>query len=55
MGNALRKSTFSKDRCKLLLSKLYLNEPEKTQSAGKILCGGDGFMPQNHLPKMQTR
>jgi hypothetical protein len=36
MGNSLIKSTFSRDRCKLLLSKLYLDEPEKPQSDGKL-------------------
>ena len=36
MGNTLLKSTFSRDRFKLLLSKLYMNNPEKPSSAGKV-------------------
>ena len=36
MGNTLLKSTFSRDRFKLLLSKLYMNKPEKPSSAGKL-------------------
>ena len=36
MGNTLLQSTFSRDRFKLLLSKLYMNKPEKPSSAGKL-------------------
>ena len=36
MGNTLLKSTFSRDRFKLLLSKLYMIKPEKPSSAGKL-------------------
>ena len=35
MGNALIKSTFSRDRFKLLFSKIYVNSPEKPSSASK--------------------
>ena len=35
MGNAVIKATFSRDRFKLLLSKLYLNTPEKPSDACK--------------------
>ena len=36
MGNTLLNSTFSRDRFKLLLSKLYMNKPEKPSSAGNF-------------------
>ena len=36
MGNTSLNSTFSRDRFKLLLSKLYMNKPEKPSSAGKL-------------------
>jgi hypothetical protein len=36
MGNTSIKSTFYRDRCKLLLSELNMNELEKPQSAGKL-------------------
>ena len=36
IGNTLLQSTFSRDRFKLLLSKLYMNKPEKPSSGGKL-------------------
>ena len=36
MGNTLLKSTFSRDRFKLLLFKHYINKPEKPSSAGRL-------------------
>jgi len=35
MGNAVIKATFSRDRFKCLLSKLYFNTPEKPSDACK--------------------
>lgn len=36
LGNAAIKKAISRDRCKLLLSKIYFNNPEKPPDAGKI-------------------
>jgi hypothetical protein len=36
MGNTLIKSTFYRDRCKLLLLEVNMNEVEKPQSTGKL-------------------
>lgn len=36
LGNALIKSVISRDRCQLLLSKLYFNNPEKPDNASKL-------------------
>ena len=36
MGNELLKKTFARDRFKLLMSKLYVNHPNKPQDADKL-------------------
>lgn len=36
LGNAAIKKAISRDRCKLLLSKMYFNDPMKPTNAGKL-------------------
>ena len=56
MGNSLMKSTFCRDRFKLIMSKLYVAEPDKPQQTSKqvVLCWRFALMPEINLNEVQT-
>ena len=61
MGNSLMKSEFSRDRFKLITSKLYVAEPDKSQQASKLhyleellLCLKSTFMKYRQNSSFQS-
>ena len=61
MGNSLMKSEFSRDRFKVIISKLYVAEPDKPQQASKLhyveellLCLKSTFMKYRQNSSFQS-